>query len=346
MKRLIPAALIGLCILLLTCSQAALGSASEALSLWWTRVLPALFPFYVLTSQLNRFGLLEKLQRLLRSPVAPCFLLGAIGGYPTGARVCKMLDRESDAVYCNLCSPMFLLGVVATGMCGNPSFFFPLAIAHYGSALAILSLRSLARRFAVSADSLRSASPHTTPASHAAENGGLLNDIASGMQTMLAVGGCIVFFYVPVNTLLGVAFHGRFPLFATVLVGLTELTSGCRHAVGLGLPTNVLCGMLAFFVSFGGLCVFAQAMLVASLKRPAEYLLYKAVQGFLAAIIAYFTTPLFLHTSVAVMCGTAEAYAQNALVGAAFLVSAGVGLTGCYLLALIVGRPATSRACT
>ena len=333
MKRLIPAVLIGMCVLLLACSREALDSASEALSLWWTRVLPALFPFYVLTSLMNRFGLLDSLQKRLHSPFLPCFLLGAVAGYPTGARICRMLGREDYAVCCNLCSPMFLLGVVAVGMCGNAGMFWPLAIAHYGSALILFALHGVFNRRPASGASAP-APPLPIP------EGGMMADIAAGMQAMLSIGGCIVFFYVPVNTLLSVALRGRLPMFSTALIGIAELTSGCRHAVELGLPVNVLAGFLAFFVTFGGLCVFAQAMLVAGLNHPGEYLLGKAAQGCLAAVLAYLLAPLFIDASVTALSNTAQPYAQNALIGLTFLVSACVGLVGCYLLALVVRRPA------
>ncbi len=337
MKRLMPAVLIGMCVLLLACSKEALDSAAEALSLWWTRVLPALFPFYVLTSLMNRFGLLNSLQKRLRSPFLPCFLLGAVAGYPTGARICRMLGREDYAVCCNLCSPMFLLGVVAVGTCGNAGMFWPLAIAHYGSALILFALHGLFGG-RPAPDAPAPAPPLPVP------EGGMMADITAGMQAMLSIGGCIVFFYVPVNTLLTVALHGRLPMLSTTFIGIAELTSGCRHAAELGLPINVLSGFLAFFVTFGGLCVFAQAMLVAGLERPGEYLLGKVAQGCLAAILAYLLTPLFVDTSVTALSNTAQPYAQNALIGLTFLVSACVGLVGCYLLALVVRRPAHTKS--
>jgi len=58
MKRIAPAFLVGACLMLMLYSEAALTSATEALSLWWTRVLPALYPFFVLTSWMHRYGLL------------------------------------------------------------------------------------------------------------------------------------------------------------------------------------------------------------------------------------------------------------------------------------------------
>ena len=336
-KRLVPIGLMGLCVLLLACSNAALDSASEALELWWSRVLPALYPFFVLTSWMHRWGLLSMLQKRLRSPFGACFLFGAISGYPSGARVCGMLGRREYAAYCNLCSPMFLSGVVAVGMCGNGSLFVPLALAHYGSALILYSLeKNSIPPVPVQAETSAPASPPVL--------GSMLEDVASGMQAMLNIGGCIMIFYVPINTLLTAFLDKKLPIATTLLVGMAELTSGCRHAVELGLPTQLTMGLLAFFLTFGGLCVFGQTMLVTDILSPGEYLMKKAAQGFLAAILAYLLTPLLVPSAVAALNNSAQAYGQNALMGLAFIISACVGLTACYLMALILRRPRASDA--
>lgn len=323
--RFAPCAIIAVCILLITCSQTALAGASDALALWWNRVLPALFPFYVLTTLLNRCGALMWLCRKLRSRLLPCLLFGIFGGYPTGARICRMLGCEPYARCCNLCSPAFIMGVVAVGMCKDASLFLPLAVAHYGSAALLLPTLKLDKT--VQAPLPDSVEP--------VNDGSMIGDITAGMQAMLGIGGCIVFFYVPVHTLLAVTLRGRYPLVTAILAGMAELTSGCRLVAELALPLNVRMGILAFFVTFGGVCVFAQTMMVANLAQPTEYLLSKGMQGCIAAILAYLITPLGSRQSVAVLSDTAQIYAQNALIGATFLASACIGLVGCYLLALV-----------
>ena len=331
-NSLVPVGLMGLCVLLLACSDAALKSASQALDLWWTRVLPALFPFFVLTSWMHRFGLLSMLQNRLHSPFTTCFLLGAISGYPTGARVCAMLGQPSYAAYCNLCSPMFLLGVVAAGMFGNSGLIWPLALSHYGSALIMyLMEKCLIKR--TQAPPAAQDSPQPGP------TGNLFSDVANGMQAMLNIGGCILIFYVPVNTLLTALFGERFPLINALLDGVFELTSGCRHVAELGLPTPIAMGIAAFFVTFGGLCVFGQAMMVADIPRPLTYLTKKAAQGFLAAILCYLLTPLLVPSVVTALNNNAQSYGQNALMGLTFIASAVVGLMACYLLALVLRQP-------
>lgn len=319
------------CLLLIVNTERALAAASSALALWWTRVLPALFPFYVLTSMLRRLGAFTALQRFFRGAFLPCLLLGGVSGTPNGARVCVSLRREEYAAICNLLSPMFLLGVVAVGMCENAAMFWPLAIAHYGSAILLMPVcRAL----------MGSDSAGETPAPDA-PHGTLFSDIGDGMLAMLGVGGCIVFFYVLSDTVVSTLLGNRLPGVAAVAVGLAEATAGCARVAALSVSPRVQAGMLAFLATFGGVCIFAQVMMTAKLARPGLYLLQKLMQGCLAGLIAFLLAPVFLHTAAPAWSDNAEAYAENALVTLTFVLCAGVGLVASYLFALLMKRART-----
>ncbi|MDD3920059.1 MAG: hypothetical protein PHO41_02625, partial [Eubacteriales bacterium] len=122
------------CILLLVFSTPAVYAAREGLTLWWTVVFPALFPFFVCTALLQKSGMLYSAvgggTRKARSHqktryAVPVLLLSAVSGYPGAAKLCALLyedhaisfsEAERLTVTCNLCSPMFLLGALCTGM--------------------------------------------------------------------------------------------------------------------------------------------------------------------------------------------------------------------------------------
>ena len=106
----------------------------QGITLWAGAVLPALFPYFALTSMLTRMGAADKLSARL-SPAARkvklpgcaayCFLLSVLSGYPVGARTIAdlqaqgALDSKAAARVSLLCStsgPMFLLGSVGGAM--------------------------------------------------------------------------------------------------------------------------------------------------------------------------------------------------------------------------------------
>ena len=339
--RIVAGLLALLCVLLLVFAREALRCASEALALFFSRVLPALFPFYVLSSMLLRLGVFDRLRVFCKGPFLPGFLTGAVAGNPVGARMSVLLGAEEYAAICNLCSPMFLLSVVAVGLCGNAALFWPLAIAHYGSALL---LRPVIRALSKDAAGAQKQATDEKPApQNDARVTDLFADVGEGVLAMLNIGGCIVFFYVLSRVLLLALLPDRFPLLSAALVGLMEMTSGAAHIVSFSLPVPVQAGMFAFIVMFGGLCVFAQVMITAPLSRPGAYLRNKLMQGCLAGILAYLLTPLFPASLAPAWINNAELYAQNTLIGLTFLLCAGVGLTATYLLALLTKRARAGR---
>ena len=188
MLRALPPLLLAVCLLLLAedCAHA----AAEAFALWWSSVLPALFPFYLCTSLLLRSGaaqslvrLLRPVSRLLRLPqgVLPCLLLGGVAGYPTGARLCASLGAAQYGARCSLCSPMFLIALVGGGLLRGGGSAPLLCLAHYGAALLLLPLRC------AGSDDVQP----VPEAEAGACAGGALRMVGDGMAAMVQIGGCI-----------------------------------------------------------------------------------------------------------------------------------------------------------
>lgn len=106
-------------------------------------LIPALFPFFVLSSLFISTGLaqacFQPLEGIIRrlfgvsGPGAAAFCLGLIGGYPTGARAvaqlreqgaCSQKEAQRLSLFCNNCGPAFFLGAVGVGVfqCKNAGF--------------------------------------------------------------------------------------------------------------------------------------------------------------------------------------------------------------------------------
>lgn len=343
------ALLLLLCAGLLSHAQACTQAAAQAFVLWWDSVLPALFPFYLCTSLLLQQELLPALSRLLRRPTAvlrlpepllPCCALGAVAGYPTGARLCAALGIASCVPYCNLCSPMFLAAVIATGMLHAPSLTLPLCIAHYGSALLLVLL-----------------SPRPLPSGANAcqemdsgARGGIIRMVGDGMSAMLQIGGCICLFAVLSELLQQLGVYAVLDgwlqrvgvpagLTAALLHGLLEFTGGCAAVAALPLPPRAALACCAFLSSFGGFCVYLQTRLFVE-GGSWQYLLTKLVQGLLAALLAALLAPAFLPADATAMSQNAETYLGNALAGGSLLLASSVAMAGTYLAALVLAKVA------
>lgn len=363
MKRLIAAAGCLTCVLLVAFSRPAAEAAQKGLDLWWNTVLPGLFPFFVCTTLLQRMGILQALaQRVQRrsksgktSPYAlPVVFLGAVSGYPCGARLCGTLQQsgcisDGEAQYLgtvsNLCSPMFLI-TVASGLLKNDALFFALAIGHYLSAVCAALLLKLC--FPLEKTKKTPVKPVQTESFCRV----LPESISDGIFGLIRVGGSIVFFLVLVQVLreVGVLHLLSLPLDVLlqvfglgtslgegVLTGLFEMTGGC-FTVAQGASLRSAAALCSFLVSFGGICVMVQAMSFMRYEKPWRYVAAKFLQGIIAAILTWTTTPWFLPQDVATMAQGMHDYVVNTVSGAAILLASCLGAGVALLVAILIGN--------
>ncbi len=152
-RRRLPAALLSVLLLFLLCllltAPARYAEACiQGMALWAKAVLPALFPFLILTGLLTKLGVAQKLaDRLspltekigLPGSAAYCLLVSLLSGYPVGSRTVADLykggaiTREQAkrmSVLCSTSGPMFLVGSVGGAMFGSAAAGAVLLAAH------------------------------------------------------------------------------------------------------------------------------------------------------------------------------------------------------------------------
>jgi len=157
MKKNVPAFVLSLTVCgaalgLIVFPQEVSRAVRDGLSLCTDTLLPTLFPFLVLSGFLIKSGLAAPLGRILEPIMQPlfhlpgvcssAFLLGLVGGYPTGAKTalalyrsgqCSRREAEQTLAFCNNCGPGFLLGSIGFGVFGSLScgvlLFFTHALA-------------------------------------------------------------------------------------------------------------------------------------------------------------------------------------------------------------------------
>lgn len=125
-------------------------AASGGLELWWTVVVPALLPFFIIAELLVNLGFVGFLGILLEPVMRPLFRLpgcsslvvamGFTSGFPVGAILTRRLyddglltaeEAEHLVSFTNNSSPLFIMGAVGVGMFGSQSLGVLLAVSHY-----------------------------------------------------------------------------------------------------------------------------------------------------------------------------------------------------------------------
>lgn len=258
----------------------------EGLRLCYSAILPALFPFFLLSSLTVSLGLAGYLGRLL-SPVMGLFrlsgacatplILGFVGGYPVGARAalslyengqCGKTECERLLAFCNNSGPAFILGVVGAGVFADSRVGVLLCLVHAAASLCV----GLLFRFYKPKEGPRPGGglPIRAERFSAAFTGAVKGACVSSLH----ICGFVVTFTVLLRLLVlsgllpalaGLLARCLSPLGLTedwarrLLTGLLELTSGVWSLAGEG-SLHGRTAMAAFFLGWAGLSVHCQVL--------------------------------------------------------------------------------------
>ena len=281
----------------------------NGIMLWATCVLPALFPYFFITTILSSLKVTGKLASRL-SPLTTCifnvngsvgygFFLSVISGYPVGAKTISELKEKGiiggaesvrASILCSTSSPMFMVGSVGNLMFKSSLFGLLLFLSHLITAVIIGIIFSFYKR---------KERPLPTNAFYSANaiDNVLYESAYSSVISVLIVGGLIAVFYLLTEILLNIGLLSPIISFLTMIIkdentaksivlGLFECTKGLsllsKTTTTLALP------IASFFCSFGGLSVIAQS--VAYLKKAKIKTTAFILSKILAAVISFFVS--------------------------------------------------------
>ncbi|HIV86928.1 MAG TPA: hypothetical protein H9896_02325 [Candidatus Pygmaiobacter gallistercoris] len=253
-------------VLILLFPQHAAAGVQDGLALCYNSLIPALFPFLILTRILIDTGA----SGLLGLPLLPyCRLLGIrdkraasaaaiglLGGFAASGSAVDLLVRrgritpgQAEVLLCGCAveGPAFLIFAVGGGMLGSLRLGVLLWISVVLSSL-LCALPFARRRSKIPTSS--TAEMDTAPTSCALL---LVGAVSGAVDAMLRICGFVLFF----SLLRGILLSFALPqLLGATLLSLLEVTTGCRSACAVGgEPALALC-----LVALGtlGLCGLAQ----------------------------------------------------------------------------------------
>lgn len=333
MKRVARSSIVALSILLsltallLLYPQEGSSAAREGLRLCFELIIPSLFPFFVLSSLLISLGFASLMGHCLQGLLWPLFrlgpaaatplLLGAIGGYPVGARSAAQLYESgalsaSDAlrlsVFCNNCGPAFLFGVAGFGVFGSREAGVLLFSTHLGAAL----LLALVLRFIPAHTEERRTACAPSPTNSFSS---VFPDcVRDAFSSTLNVCAYVVLFCVLLRLLGCVGFLPWLSLQVSALLPLSpalcqSLLGGFFELSGGISSLKALCAepaalpIAAFLLGWGGLAVHCQSLPFWKRCLPSlrPYFIGKFLQGLIAAVLCSILAPRVLPAAASVM---------------------------------------------
>lgn len=265
----------------------------DGITIWAYNVLPALFPFMVLTT------LTLKLQKRRKHSLTKflfgincdnVFLTSLLCGYPVGAK--SIADSDADAnvatVMCSFCStagPIFMIATVGAKLLQSTTATIILVATQVASAI----LNGLIYRTKTNGMIINN------NAKFEAKDIG--DTVTNSALSVISVGGLIALFYMLTDMIKSIMPQTvADSLITSFVIGLFEMTNGIFGVCKLTdvATATVLCNAL---LSFGGLCVFAQCYAFLGVKqvKPLKLLKMKITQSAIATILSYISIKLFLN---------------------------------------------------
>ncbi len=310
-KGLITLLTLYLTVFLVILPQNCLSAAKEGLFLCLNNVIPSLFPFFVCSGILAESGFSVLCSRFLSSFMRPLFrlpgagamtfLLGTVSGYPVGASSaaelyatgqCTLTEARRMTAFCNNSSPIFIIGLVGTGLLGNTTTGYLLYASHIISALITgLIFRFYGKEPASSMRTLPSSDPKHTKKTAIFSFGGIID---RSVFSTLKVCGFIIFFSVFAE---GIPAFGGKPY----LCSFIEIAGGVRLLVQSAPTHKFFLPALSFLLGFSGLSVLLQ---IASIIVPKglsmkPVVVGKLLQGIFSFVITWLLTNIFPVTQTA-----------------------------------------------
>lgn len=265
----------------------------DGITVWAHNILPALFPFMVLTTLFTKiipqkkFSFTEKLFGVACDDI---FTLSILCGYPVGAKSIQesTFDVETLERMCSFCStasPIFMIATVGARLIENGIATIIIVLSQLSAAILNGLVFSKKKKKICHVNTPRKISPS------------LISDaITNSALSVISVGGLIALFFMltdMLKTILPATIASSVAV--SYLIGLLEMTNGI---IGIAKQSDiftatVLCSSL---LALGGLCVFLQCYSYLATKKikAKTVIVMKLTQAAFATIISYFLCLILL----------------------------------------------------
>lgn len=302
--------LITICIIFILSPAVYSKTCLDAISLWATKVLPSLFPFFIITRIIVSLVSMKpnKVDKLMNkvyhtpSMSSVIFFLSLLSGYPMGAKlICtayenSQMDKQQAEKLLSICSvsgPMFMVGTVGVGFLLSIKAGFIILTANIISVI-INGLIYRGKKCELKEIPYQSK-----------QNTNILHDaVYDALMSILVVGGFMVLSSLILEVLnnLGImnvisdAICSVFRLnesqdvVNSILSGTIEITDGIAKLSITNCSLRSMTIISSTFIAFGGISIFMQSIAFTSRIKISAKIIFK--QKFTQAIICLIITTL------------------------------------------------------
>ena len=288
-----------------------INSMMQGILLWCTKILPALFPFFVLTKIISITGSFDYISNKL-TPITKLiyktsgissyvYICSIISGYPIGSKMLSELyglnkidNNEAKTImsFTSTSGPLFIIGTVGVGMFNNKTVGYIIILAHIiGSMLNGIIYSNLYKS-------------KSTPHIYTQNTINLDDIINSSISSIFMVGAYISLFYMltsiidyynvlnPLFLLINYITKIDINIISSLTYGILEVTKGCLMLSSINLPIELEIILSCALISFGGICIHLQSYtFIKKCNIPYKtFLLQKTTQTIISIILSIILT--------------------------------------------------------
>lgn len=309
-KFLIKVFLILFIIFLIMFSKTNILAVQNAISLFFEKVFPSLFPFFIAVDLLSHTNIINILNTILSPIMKPLFnvsgkgafpfIMGIISGYPTGAKIvsdfrknniCTKVECERLLAYTNNSGPLFIIGTVGSSLFLSTEIGILLLITHiFGTLTVGIIFRFYKNNYYRNENIVDELDIDNFSSI-------LTESIFNSFKTTGMIFGFIIMFSIINNILLTSGILKLFP--STIIgsiLGTCEITNGINY-ISMIKSSNLTIQLIltSFFLGFGGISVLMQVYSIISKTDLSikPYILGKLLHGLTSAIYTLIIILLF-----------------------------------------------------
>ncbi len=308
-------------IIIISFPNSIISSTKNALLLWFNNVIPSLYPFIILNTilkEMNGFKILGSITKPITKILfkhnesgGVAFISGITSGYPLGGLVtANLLEKKLISLkeanyfimFTNNVGPLFVVGTIGVTLFNNTQIGYFLLLNNIISSIMLGVLLSF---FKKKQDKFSSCN-NLLNISNEEKNKNLLfaisNSVISANETILIIGGFIMFYSIILNileatkilnifvdtTMLLIPFINGIQA-KSIIYGFFEMTSGInllsKNICDLQLDLTIINGILAF----GGLSIHGQTLygVLKTKIKVKNYFIGKFLHTIICMILTY-----------------------------------------------------------
>ena len=270
----------------------------EALNMWVNNLIPALFPFFIISDILINYNIINYIPKIIKNMCKKIFnisdnmltilILSMLSGFPSNARNTRNLydnglitleEANHILIFSHFSNPVFILTTVAVFFFHNKKIGITLLVIHYLSNFILgICFRNKIIIFNKKKKDINNINNFGNI---------FINSIKKSIDTIITICGIVTVFLmlsqIIINTLNLNSYN------AMIIKGLFEITIGIQALCNLDISEEFKIVITSMFLAFGGISVHVQvfSQIAGTKIRYIYFFIGRMYQMIIAGLLTY-----------------------------------------------------------